>query len=643
MRRALRVHMRNAPWDPGCKVSTWDDPRHKTGSTTLTSSDPSEQIAPIQSDAPRRRRVSAPTPASQTTGPAAKRKVARLALGVGGNVEPASTISTDPDLTAPSQPAVAALTSVGSSAQSVPSRVSKSRMRSGAGRRPEAKEPIPETPSAEPPDAHRLDADRTTTTPVLNWAPDDHEAFASAGNDGDHAADGGVNYESHPNRDHEMSSTDHSSVSARIGSGFNPGNLEVVLLSFEGPDQPYSMAGGLGVRVTELAQALAESGFRTHLIFVGDPNLPGHEVQFHGNLHLYRWCQWISRSHPNGVYDGEYLKVRDFNDSVPRFVADHIVGPAAAQGRTVAVLAEEWHTAEATWRTSDLLYSVGLRNHALLLWNANNTFAFKQINWTRLSFVSTITTVSRYMKHLMWPLGLNPLVIPNGIPDRFLAPPDHHMTDAIRKGVGGAPFLFKIGRFDPDKRWMQAVEAAVRLKRSGHRVRLVVRGGIEPHGGQVLAHAYRRGLVVKDVTAPRGDDWAAVHALAEASRDADVLNLRFFLSDDFKRACYGAADAVLANSGHEPFGIVGLEVMGAGGIAVVGATGEDYAISFQNCLAIETDDAEELAGAVRHLMAHPEWLGPIREEARRTAALFTWNRVIANLLGKLDYLASKPR
>lgn len=609
----------------------------------LTSSDPSKEFAPVRSGAPRRRRVSAPTLASQNTGPVGKRKVTRLASGAGGGVEPAMTFSTDPNPTVPSQPTLASPTSAASTDQSAPGRISKSRTRSGAGRRPGAREAIPETPIAAPPGADHLDADSTTTTPVLTAAPNDHSGSAATGGDGNHEAESAADHESDPNRDHEMPSSDHSSVTARVGSGFNPGNLEIVLLSFEGPDQPYSMAGGLGVRVTELAQALAESGFRTHLIFVGDPNLPGHEVQFHGNLHLYRWSQWISRSHPNGVYDGEYLKVRDFNDSVPRFLADHIVGPAAAQGKTVAVLAEEWHTAEATWRTSDLLYSVGLRNHALLLWNANNTFAFKQINWTRLSFVSTITTVSRYMKHLMWPLGLNPLVIPNGIPDRFLAPPDHHMIEAIRQGVGGAPFLFKIGRFDPDKRWIQAVEAAVRLKRSGHRVRLAVRGGIEPHGGQVLAHAHRRGLVVKDVLAPRGDDWAAVHALAEASRAADVLNLRFFLSDDFKRACYGAADAVLANSGHEPFGIVGLEVMGAGGIAVVGATGEDYAISFQNCLAIETDDAEELAGAVRHLMAHPEWLGPIREEARRTAGLFTWNRVIANLLGKLDYLASKPR
>ena len=56
-----------------------------------------------------------------------------------------------------------------------------------------------------------------------------------------------------------------------------PDNAQFVLLSFEGPDR-YSLAGGLGTRVTELARALAQAGFTTHLIFIGDPNLPSVET-----------------------------------------------------------------------------------------------------------------------------------------------------------------------------------------------------------------------------------------------------------------------------------------------------------------------------------------------------------------------------
>jgi glycosyltransferase involved in cell wall biosynthesis len=199
--------------------------------------------------------------------------------------------------------------------------------------------------------------------------------------------------------------------------------------------------------------------------------------------------------------------------------------------------------------------------------------------------------------------------------------------------------LFKIGRFDPDKRWIMAVEAAARMKERGGAVRFIMRGGIEPHGGEVLTHANTRGLRVRDVYAGGTDHQSLVQALAETAQDADVLNLRSFITDEFKRTCQCAADAVLANSGHEPFGIVGLEVMGAGGVAVVGATGEDYAIPFHNCLVTETDDPEELVGYMTLLQSHPALAEEIRREARRTAALFTWPEVIENLLGKLQYLA----
>ncbi len=194
-----------------------------------------------------------------------------------------------------------------------------------------------------------------------------------------------------------------------------PRNTVFVVLCFEGPDG-YSTAGGLGVRVDNLAATLAHKGYTTHLFFIGDPDRPGEELRENGKLILHRWCQWISRHHPNGVYDGEEDKLRDFNDSIPQFVKDYVVKPAAAAGKLVVVLGEEWHTTEVMCRVSDILWQHGLRNNAVLFWNANNTFSFHRINWGRLSYTTTITTVSRYMKHIMWEYGVNPLVIPNGIP-----------------------------------------------------------------------------------------------------------------------------------------------------------------------------------------------------------------------------------
>ena len=92
------------------------------------------------------------------------------------------------------------------------------------------------------------------------------------------------------------------------------------------------------------------------------------------------------------------------------------------------------------------------------------------------------------------------------------------------------------------------------------------------------------------------------------------------------RLCYAAADAMLANSGHEPFGLVGLEVMAAGGIAFTGSTGEDYAVSFENAVALETDDPDEIVGYLLHIQRDPEEREKIRAAGRRTAAEFTWER-----------------
>ncbi len=161
-----------------------------------------------------------------------------------------------------------------------------------------------------------------------------------------------------------------------------PDQVEFLLLSFEGPD-PYSKAGGLGVRISNIAQFLSSQGFQTHFIFIGDPDLPGLETQMNGCLKLYRWCQWISQYHPLGVYDGEAGKLADFNQSVPPYIVEQIARPAIEQGRHLVVLAEEWHTAEALIRLSDQLHAGGLRPYSILLWNANNTKGFEKIDWSR--------------------------------------------------------------------------------------------------------------------------------------------------------------------------------------------------------------------------------------------------------------------
>jgi glycosyltransferase involved in cell wall biosynthesis len=427
------------------------------------------------------------------------------------------------------------------------------------------------------------------------------------------------------------------------GEVITPGNTVFVQLCFEGPDV-YSTAGGLGTRVTELTEMLAQQGYLTHFIFVGDPLLPAVEERCGGKLILERWSQWVSKYYPAGVYAGEEAKLYDYNESVPPHVLHDIAEPAIRSGKVVVVLGDDWHTAEVMCRISDLLFYNGLRHRTLMLWNINSLMSLHRINWGRLSFATMITTVSRYMKHRMWDWHVNPLVIPNGIPARLLQPVCADDADRLKhlaqQGDPERLVLFKIGRFDPDKRWLMAIEATAHLKYTGHPVTLLVRGGIEPHGGEVLTRARALGLTVRDIEARRPSTADCFDLLAHAG-PADVYNLRFYVPEEFVRLCYAGADAVLANSGHEPFGLVGLEVMAAGGLAVTGSTGEDYATSFENAIVLETDDPDEIVGYLLHLQRHPEMQQRIRDSGRRTAEQFLWEEAFENMVSKLEYLARK--
>ncbi len=417
-----------------------------------------------------------------------------------------------------------------------------------------------------------------------------------------------------------------------------PENTEFVILSFEGPDR-YSMAGGLGVRVNHLSSTLSNMGFRTHLFFIGDPWLNGEESCKGGRLVLHRWCQWISRYHPNGVYDGEDEKVFDFNESIPGYVMDRILTPTLRREKNVAILGEEWQTTETMCRISDLLEAHGRRDRALMFWNANNTYSFHRIHWERLTRCSTITTVSRYMKHLMWEMGLNPLVIPNGIPKSLLEKVDEGQARGVQDALKAETILCKVARWDPDKCWDSAIEATAELKQRGVKATLVARGGIEPYGQHVMDHARDLGLEVREAQVDRETPVGYVAALQGPGR-AEFVNFRSPLPLAFLRVIYHAADGVLANSGHEPFGIVGLETMAAGGVAFTGCTGEDYAIPFVNAFVLESSDPLEITDHVMYLREHPEESTRIRKAARRSARQFTWEAAARNLIRKLENQAN---
>jgi glycosyltransferase involved in cell wall biosynthesis len=409
--------------------------------------------------------------------------------------------------------------------------------------------------------------------------------------------------------------------------------IQVHMLCFEGPDD-YSRAGGLATRVTGLTQALADVGYDTHLWFVGDPDAPGHESR--RDVKLHRWCQWISQYHRGGVYDGEEGKQSDFAASLPPFLVEKVAAPLLRRGGRVVILAEEWQTVGAVFHLDWLLRSTGLRDSVSIFWNANNVCGFHRIDWGRLAQAAVITTVSRYMRHGMWRLGVDPLVIPNGLTPEDFETPERDAVAEFRRATRERVVLGKVARWDPDKRWLLAIDIVGELKRHGRRPLLIARGGVEAHGAEVLARAAAAGLRV--IERPLGQPGVAgllttLHELA----DADIVSLRSPLSPQARRLLFRGAAAVLANSGREPFGLVGLEAMAAEGLACTGGTGEDYAVPGWNALVLQSQDPREFVSLFHRLRADPAEERAVRRRGKLTAKHYAWTEVIhRNFAPRLD-------
>ncbi len=412
--------------------------------------------------------------------------------------------------------------------------------------------------------------------------------------------------------------------------------MQCHLLSFEGPD-PYAEAGGLASRIKGLSHALVNANFETHLWFVGDPQLLGYEMR--AGLHLHRWCQWISQYHPVGVYDGEEGQRADYAASLPPFLFARFLLPALQRGDHVLVMAEEWHTVDAIFHLDWLLRVNGLRGQVTLLWNANNTFGFDRIDWERLHRSAIITTVSRYMKGLMQHLGVDAIVISNGLPEDAYLLPDEEAVSKLREQLSGRTIITKVARWDSTKRWALAIQAICAMKKEGLRPLLIARGGKEPYGSEVLRTAGALGLRVQERSLCSSDEHGVLKALNGVD-EVDVVSLLTPINSEVRGVLFSGSDAVLANSTHEPFGLVGLETMAVEGIACIGNTGEDYAIPGYNALVTETNDPWEFISLFGALKRNRTRERALRHAARRTAQQYAWPKIIQRvLLPKLTALA----
>ena len=235
--------------------------------------------------------------------------------------------------------------------------------------------------------------------------------------------------------------------------------------------------------------------------------------------------------------------------------------------------------------------------------------------------------------------GVEPEILPNGIATRFAEPVPPAHVRAMRAGLAGRPSLVKVARFDADKRWLWAIDAVAHLRDIGARPRFMMRGSRSDYADVVGARIRQRGLTVQRVALGAN---ATPKELAAALRgvEADIAFLDFFVSEPALRALYAAADGVLANSEKEPFGLVGLEVMGAGGVAFVGRTGEDYAIPYGNSVVVQSDDPRELLTHLAALGSRPELGKRIRADGRATAQRYVWPRMLDAMEASWEAAAS---
>src|SRR5439155_12122405 len=118
----------------------------------------------------------------------------------------------------------------------------------------------------------------------------------------------------------------------------------------------------------------------------------------------------------------------------------------------------DWQTADAAIATAAILGARGQRD-AALLWNANNTYGFGRIDFTLLRRAASITTVSRFMRAEMAAIDVDAAVLPNGIAERWLKPLPPVDARTLRHAFGDRPTFVKVARFDPDKRWLSAIDA----------------------------------------------------------------------------------------------------------------------------------------------------------------------------------------
>jgi glycosyltransferase involved in cell wall biosynthesis len=176
--------------------------------------------------------------------------------------------------------------------------------------------------------------------------------------------------------------------------------------------------------------------------------------------------------------------------------------------------------------------------------------------------------------------------------------------------------ILQLGRMVPRK-GVDIVIRALGMLDPSLRARVLVVGG-ESHDPDPL----------------RTPEIGRLRALAEACGVADRVTVTGQRRRDELPACYRAADVFVTTPWYEPFGITPLEAMACGTPVIGSAVGgiKHSVVDGITGFLVPPRNPAALAERLRQLQAHP-WLGQSmgRSGMRRVRALFTWERVAADL------------
>lgn len=115
----------------------------------------------------------------------------------------------------------------------------------------------------------------------------------------------------------------------------------------------------------------------------------------------------------------------------------------------------------------------------------------------------------------------------------------------------------------------------------------------------------------------------------DVNLDLSLFNRPEFLEGDELFKAYAKSDIVVMPSRYEPFGLTGLEAMASGALLLVtsGLGMDEYAEPGRNCLALP-GNAYEMTNVIRNAILDFPKMDFIRENAVRTAKMWTWKRSV---------------